>query len=210
MSSSYDVITRVPTIEKAVAFTFDDGPNPLYTPQVLDIFAKCQGKATFFMIGQQIEQNPDTASAVHIQGHEIGNHTYSHPSLPEISPEQCREELQRTESLITQVTGSKPHVFRPPYVAFSEQVAAISQGEFGYPAIGAVNGAATDWEMPGVQHIVEKTREEIQPGSILLFHDGFGDRSQTIEAVRILTEELTAAGYKLVTVSELLKLAGMN
>ncbi|WP_018750148.1 polysaccharide deacetylase family protein [Paenibacillus sanguinis] len=207
MSSSYDVITRVPTIEKAIAFTFDDGPNPLYTPQVLDIFASCQGKATFFMIGQQIEQSTDTALAVHTQGHEIGNHTYSHPSLPKITPDECREELRQTESLIVQLTGSKPRVFRPPYVAFNEQVAAISRGEFGYPAIGAVNGAATDWEMPGVQHIVDKTREEIQPGSILLFHDGFDDRSQTIDAVRILTEELTAEGYKLVTVSELLQLA---
>lgn len=210
MSSSYDVITTVAIQEKAVAFTFDDGPHPLYTPQVLDIFAKCHGKATFFMIGRQMEQSLSTASAVHAQGHEIGNHTYSHPSLPEITPGECREELRRTEALIMQVTGRKPSVFRPPYVAFSEQVAAISRGEFGYPAIGAVNGAATDWEMPGVKHIVDKTRETIEPGSILLFHDGFGDRSQTIEAVRILTEELTVEGYKLVTVSELLQLAGMN
>lgn len=210
MSSSYDIIDRLVIQEKAVAFTFDDGPHPLYTPQVLDIFAKCQGKATFFMIGRQMEQSLSTASAVHAQGHEIGNHTYSHPSLPEITAEECRKELRRTEALILQVTGRKPAVFRPPYVAFNEQVAAISSGEFGYPAIGAVNGAATDWEMPGVEHIVDKTRETIAPGSILLFHDGFGDRSQTIEAVRILTEELTAEGYRLVTVSELLQLAGKN
>ncbi|MNW52606.1 Peptidoglycan-N-acetylglucosamine deacetylase [compost metagenome] len=158
------------------------------------------------MIGTQIEKSLETAKAVHEQGHEIGNHTYSHPHLPELSSEEVRREMQLTEELIQQVTGAKPKVYRPPYIDTSEEVAAITAGEFGYPAIGAVNGAATDWEMPGVAHIVEKTREQIRPGSILLFHDGFDDRSQTVEAVRILASELTAAGYRLVTVSELLAL----
>ncbi|MGG3454143.1 polysaccharide deacetylase family protein [Paenibacillus rhizolycopersici] len=204
--SSYQVINEVSLREKAVAFTFDDGPNPIYTPQVLEIFQEVQGKATFFMIGTQIEKSLETAKAVHEQGHEIGNHTYSHPHLPELSSEEVRREMQLTEELIQQVTGAKPKVYRPPYIDTSEEVAAITAGEFGYPAIGAVNGAATDWEMPGVAHIVEKTREQIRPGSILLFHDGFDDRSQTVEAVRILAAELTAAGYRLVTVSELLAL----
>lgn len=184
--SSYQVINEVSLREKAVAFTFDDGPNPIYTPQVLEIFQEVQGKATFFMIGTQIEKSLETAKAVHEQGHEIGNHTYSHPHLPELSSEEVRREMQLTEELIQQVTGAKPKVYRPPYIDTSEEVAAITAGEFGYPAIGAVNGAATDWEMPGVAHIVEKTREQIRPGSILLFHDGFDDRSQTVEAVRIL------------------------
>lgn len=205
--SSYQVINEVSVREKAVAFTFDDGPNPLYTPQVLEIFREVQGKATFFMIGTQIEKSLETAKAVHEQGHEIGNHTYAHPHLPELSSEEVRRELQLTEELIRRVTGAKPKVYRPPYIDTSEEVAAITAGEFGYPAIGAVNGAATDWEMPGVTHIVEKTRERVRPGSFLLFHDGFDDRSQTIEAVRILAAELTAAGYRLVTVSELLALS---
>lgn len=205
--SNYQIIDEVSVREKAVAFTFDDGPNPLYTPQILEIFREVQGKATFFMIGTQIEKNIETAKAVHAQGHEIGNHTYSHPHLPELSPEECRRELQLTEEWIQQVTGSKPKVYRPPYTDTSEEVAAITAGEFGYPAIGAVNGAAMDWEMPGVAHIVEKTREQVRPGSILLFHDGFDDRSQTVEAVRTLAAELAAGGYRLVTVSELLALA---
>lgn len=205
--SNFHVINEVPVREKAVAFTFDDGPNPLYTPQVLEIFREVQGKATFFMIGTQIEKSVETAKIVHEQGHEIGNHTYTHPHLPELSSEECRRELQLTEALIQQVTGAKPRVFRPPYLATSDEVAAITAGEFNYPAIGAVNGAATDWEMPGVAHIVEKTREQVRPGSILLFHDGFDDRSQTVEAVRILAAELTTAGYRLVTVSELLAMS---
>lgn len=205
--SKFQVITEIPVREQAVAFTFDDGPNPLYTPQVLEIFREVQGKATFFMIGTQIEKDMETAKAVHAQGHEIGNHSYSHPRLPELSPEECRREMQLTEDLIRQVTGAKPKVYRPPYIDTTEEVAAITAGEFGYPAIGAVNGAALDWEMPGVAHIVEKTREQVRPGSILLFHDGFNDRSQTVEAVRILAAELTAAGYRLVTVSELFALS---
>lgn len=205
--ADFQVINELPIQDKAVAFTFDDGPNPLYTPQVLEILREVQGKATFFMIGTQMEKSPETAKAVHEQGHEIGNHTYTHPHLPDLPPEECRRELQLTEDLIEQVTGAKPKVFRPPYLATSEEVAAITAGEFGYPAIGAVNGAAMDWEMPGVAHIVEKTREQVRPGSILLFHDSFDDRSQTVEAVRILAAELTAAGYRLVTVSELLSLS---
>ncbi|MGG6313606.1 polysaccharide deacetylase family protein [Paenibacillus macerans] len=204
---SYQVIDEVPIREKAVAFTFDDGPNPLYTPQVLEILREVRGKATFFMIGTQMEKSPETARAVHEQGHEIGNHTYTHPHLPELGPVECRRELKQTEELIVQATGAKPKVYRPPYLDTNEPVAAITAGEFGYPAIGAVNGAAKDWEMPGVRHIVDKTREQVRPGSILLFHDGFDDRSQTVEAIRILAHELTEEGYRLVTVSELLALS---
>ncbi|CAM4303963.1 MAG: polysaccharide deacetylase family protein [Paenibacillus macerans] len=205
--SSHEVISRIAVREKAVAFTFDDGPNPEFTPQILDIFREAGAKATFFMIGTQMEKSLGTAQAVHEQGHEIGNHTYTHPAMPEVSPDECRRELAQTEELIVRVTGSKPRVFRPPYFATNAEVAAMAAGEFGYHSIGAVNGAATDWEMPGVRHIVDKTREALTPGSVLLFHDGFDDRSQTVEAVRILVSELTRKGYRLVTVSELLEMS---
>lgn len=202
------VIHVVETKRKAVAFTFDDGPNPLYTPQVLDIFRQAgpKAKATFMLIGTQLEQSPETARQIHEEGHEIANHTYTHPHLTELSEEECREELLRNEELILKTIGVKPKVMRPPYFSYNDEVARIV-GELGYLAVaGAVNGEATDWEMPGVQHIVDKTREKVQPGSVLLFHDGYDDRSQTIEAVRILVPELIAEGYELVTVSELLGL----
>ncbi|WP_435923571.1 polysaccharide deacetylase family protein [Paenibacillus sp. DYY-L-2] len=199
-----NIIQELSIKRKAVAFTFDDGPNPVYTPQLLEIFREAGGKATFFMIGTQMEQYPEVVKEVHEAGHEIGNHTYTHPALTELHKAECKEELVRTERLIEQITGSRPQVFRPPYFAYNEQVASVV-GEFGYKAIGAVNGEATDWEMPGVKHIVDKTREQVRPGSILIFHDGFDDRSQTVEAVRILVEELTADGYELLTASELLE-----
>ncbi|CAH1191944.1 Peptidoglycan-N-acetylglucosamine deacetylase [Paenibacillus allorhizoplanae] len=201
-----NIIQQVSTTQKAVAFTFDDGPNPEYTPQLLDIFDEVSGRATFFMMGKQIELYPETALDVHIRQHEIGNHTYSHPFMTKISLEECERELLVTDSLITQVTGTKPVVMRPPYLDFNEEIQSITD-KMGYPVIGSNNGGTRDWEMPGVDHILEVTREQVGCGSILLFHDGFGDRSQTIEAVRILAKELTAQGYQLVTVSELLQMA---
>ncbi|MGG1550330.1 MULTISPECIES: polysaccharide deacetylase family protein [Paenibacillus] len=199
------IIQGVSTTRKAIAFTFDDGPNPVYTPQVLDIFDEVGGRATFFMMGKQIELYPETARDVHVRKHEIGNHTYSHPFMTQISLEECERELLVTDGLITQITGTRPVVMRPPYGDYNPEV-HTQTAKFGYQVIGARSGSARDWEMPGVAHILEATRAQIGCGSILLFHDGFGDRSQTIEAVRILAKELTADGYQLVTVSELLQM----
>ncbi|MCK9860854.1 polysaccharide deacetylase family protein [Paenibacillus sp. ATY16] len=200
------LIQSVNTSSKAVAFTFDDGPNPVYTPELLEIFAEAGGKATFYMIGEQIAAHPEVARLVHEQGHEIGNHSYTHPNMTELSDEELESELSRTEELIKQVTGTRAATMRLPYLAGDERVQAILERE-GYPSIGALNMDAKDWDMPGVDHILETTRREVRNGSILIFHDGFGDRSQSVEAVRVLTKELTASGYRLVTVSELLRLA---
>ncbi|WP_027091921.1 polysaccharide deacetylase family protein [Cohnella thermotolerans] len=153
------------TNRKAVAITFDDGPNPVYTPA-------------------------------------IGNHTYTHPYLTRLDEESCRSELLRTHKSIEALAGQPPRSFRPPYFDCDGRVADIA-ANLGYSVIGAVNGAARDWEQPGVRHIVESSRASVKPGCVLLFHDGFGDRSQTVEAVRQLVTELAAEGYELVTVSEL-------
>jgi len=199
------IINDIVTKEKVIAFTFDDGPNPIYTPQILDIFQQYDSKATFYMIGSQMEQHPELVKEVYKQGHEIGNHTYTHPQLSELNEHDCMHEIIQTENLILDTVGTKPQTFRPPYFDHNEKVEHLICG-LGYTMIGAVNGETLDWEQPGIQHIIDKTRETVGPGSILLFHDGFGDRSQSIEAVRILVSELISEGYRLVTVSELLKL----
>nr|WP_263324412.1 polysaccharide deacetylase family protein [Neobacillus sp. Marseille-Q6967] len=198
------MISDITTSQKVVAITFDDGPNPTYTPQVLEIFSEAKGKATFFMIGEQMEKNPDVAKQVAAQGHEIGNHTYTHPKLSQLTHEECAAEIYRTERLIEDLTGRKPVVFRPPFLDYNEDIVSLLQQK-GYPMIGALNLEAQDWEQPGVDHIFEKSRDVVKNGSILIFHDGYGDRSQTIEAVRRLVAELTSQGYQLVTVSELLR-----
>ncbi|MBV7507783.1 polysaccharide deacetylase family protein [Bacillus sp. sid0103] len=200
------MINEVPTSRKAVAITFDDGPNPTYTPQVLEIFSEAVGKATFFMIGEQMKKYPEVVKQVASLGHEIGNHTFTHPKLSLLSTAECLEEIEQNEKLIEELAGRKPVVFRPPYLDYNQNTVSLIEQK-GYPMIGALNLKAQDWEQPGVEHILEKSREGIKNGSILIFHDGYGDRSQTIEAVRKLVSELTSQGYQLVTVSELLKLA---
>jgi peptidoglycan-N-acetylglucosamine deacetylase len=200
------LINEVSTSQKVVAITFDDGPNPIYTAQVLDIFREAEGKATFFMIGEQMDQYPEMVKKVVEQGHEIGNHTYTHPKLSQLSPAECLEEIERTEKLMQELVGQKPVVFRPPYLDYNDETIIVLQQKE-YPMIGALNLEAQDWEMPGVDHILAKSRDCVKNGSILIFHDGYGDRSQTIEAVRTLVSELASQGYQLVTVSELLKLS---
>ncbi len=198
------MIEKVETPRKMVAVTFDDGPNPVYTPRILDLFKNVSGKATFFMIGEHMVMYPEIVKTAIALGHEIGNHTYSHPDLTLINRRECLHEIQYADEVIKNFTGRKPEVFRPPYFRYNEDVEFIVN-IFGYRTIGAVNVDALDWEQPGRDHIIAKTRECISNGVILLFHDGFGDRSQTVEAVEVLIEELFIQGYEFVTVSDLLQ-----
>ncbi|WP_239619071.1 polysaccharide deacetylase family protein [Cohnella mopanensis] len=197
------ILRQVRTRRKEIAITFDDGPNADYTPAILTMLSEVSGKATFYMIGEQIEANPDVVRAVDKEGHEIGNHTYSHPYLTRISPNECRQELKRTDTLIRKLTGKRPLTFRPPYLDYNEEVIAISKGE-GYQMIGALNTETRDWEQPGADYILDKSLAHIGQGNILLFHDGYGDRSQTLQAFGRLLGILDERGYRLVTVSEML------
>lgn len=196
-------IHSVPTPKKAVAFTFDDGPDPKFTPELLDIFEAVNGKATFFMVGQQAEKHPELVQKVALAGHEVGNHTHTHPSLPELTAEQQRTELESTSGILNKLIQQEVRVFRAPYLAVNETVFQHAE-RLGMHSISAVNLDARDWANPGVEHIVVSTLQSMQPGGILLFHDGGGDRSQTVEAVRLLVQDLTEQGYALVTVSELM------
>lgn len=198
------IYNEVATEEKLVAFTFDDGPNPEWTPLFMDVFRKYGGRATFYTHGENMERYPDVAKLMAEEGHELGNHSFSHPHLPELDKEAQSEELLRAEKLIVAATGKRPNTFRPPYLDVNDDVLAVAE-QFGYAIIGAVNLVTRDYETPGVEHILAATRPYIGKGSILLFHDGFGDRSQTLEAVSILAAELTEQGYRFVTVSELLE-----
>lgn len=123
--NKFMVLEQVPTEEKIVAFTFDDGPNPLYTRQLLDIFSQVGGKATFFMLGQQMDASEDAeqvAREVHAAGHEIGNHTYTHPNLATVTIAEAQVEIEKMEQRIVQITGEKPAVFRPPYFGINNEI----------------------------------------------------------------------------------------
>ncbi len=201
-------IHKVSTTERVVAFTFDDGPHPIYTKQLLDIFRDAGGKATFFMIGEQIDAFEETAALVHAEGHEIGNHTYTHPFLTKITPEQALAELERSDERIRRITGEPVKSFRPPYFDADEGIYKLAE-QLGYHSVGALNLEARDWEQPqpSVEYMAEQTRTTLDSGSIFIFHDGYGDRSRTVETVRVLVKELAAEGYRFVTASELLALA---
>lgn len=199
------IYNEVKTEEKLLAFTFDDGPNPEWTPKFLEVFKKVGGKATFYVHGENMEKYPEVARRIVEEGHELGNHSYSHPHLSELDRDGQTQELQRAAKLIAAVTGRRANTFRPPYLDVNDELLEVA-GEFGYSVIHGVNLAANDWDMPGVEHILATTRASMRSGSILLFHDGFGDRSQSLEAVSILLEEAVFQGYRIVTVSELLGL----
>ena len=196
------LIYQVPEKRNQVAITFDDGPDPVFTPQVLDILREHDAKATFFMIGEQMDKYPDIAKAVFEAGHEIGNHTLTHPFLTKLAPEDIRKQLAETEERIVRITGSKPVTFRPPFFDFDDKVAAEVKA-FGYHSIGCVNGAAEDWNQPGTEHILEKTVESLKDGCVFIFHDGYGDRTQTVEALRRLLPILKERGFTTVRADEL-------
>ncbi|WP_310549716.1 polysaccharide deacetylase family protein [Paenibacillus glufosinatiresistens] len=200
------LVDRVPVRRLAVALTFDDGPDPAYTPEIADILRRNGGRATFFVIGQELERSADIARMLHVEGHELGNHTQTHASLTALTEAERRAELESADRLLEALTGRRPRLFRPPYLAIDAETARTGAA-MGYRAVGAANLEAEDWRMPGTAHILEHTRSEVRPGSILIFHDGLGDRSQTVEAVSVLVPELRKQGYELVTVSRLLEMA---
>lgn len=204
MSNSV-IYNEVATTDKLIAITFDDGPHPEWTPILLDLFREHGAHGTFFVIGSNLERHPGLAKRIHEEGHELGNHTYSHPNLAEVDREKQREELSSTDRLILDATGSSPKTFRPPYLSVNDDLLATAS-EFGYPIIHAANLDSRDWDAEvSAEHILTTSRAQVREGSILIYHDGFGDRSPTVAALTTLIPELIAQGYRLVTVSELLR-----
>ncbi len=201
------VIWSSDTKLKRVAFTFDDGPNGKYTPELLDILSKHNTKATFFLIGKNVLKEPDIARRIYSEGHEIANHTYSHPVLPLVSRKEVHKQLESTTSIIEETIGTKPVYFRPPMGLFTPTILDIIESNGLKAIIGEVY--PRDPYKPGRDKIVERVIKRITPGSIIIMHDGgtWGDvdRSQTIEAVPIIIDKIRAKGYQFVTLSELLE-----
>ncbi|TDA68328.1 MAG: polysaccharide deacetylase family protein [Clostridia bacterium] len=191
--------------EPLIALTFDDGPDPDFTPQVLTVLREFKVKATFFMVGNLVEAYPEVAREVATEGHEIGNHTYSHPSLTRIDAGELRQELIRADRVITAITGQQPRLFRPPGGYYDETVISTAR-DLGYRVvIWSWKQDTKDWGNPGARGIVRRVLQNARPGDIILLHDGGGNRSQTVQALAPLLTELQKREFKLVTVSELLQ-----
>jgi len=199
--------------EKKVALTFDDGPNEPYTSQILKILKDNNVKATFFMVGKNVEFFPNTAKAVAEAGHVIGNHSYDHRNMVlEMNP-HIRNEILRAQGAIQKATGQHPTLFRNPYGA--HDVLTMRQAEkLGYICI-QWSVSSKDWERPGVERIISNVVRHVHNGGIILMHDGNkishgADRSQTVGALSEIIRRLQAEGYQFVTVPELLNLSGVS
>lgn len=196
---------------KAIALTFDDGPSPVWTPQVLDALKKAGVRATFFMIGEYVEKYPEIAKRVIREGHEIGNHSYDHHVLVYYTMDELEREILAAQGAIKRVTGIKTTYFRPPK-AWLTAAEKKKIKEMGYKIIlWTLN--SKDWVTFDDKYIIRYLMRRIRPGDIILFHDGGGvfstqggNRTETVNTIPRLVEKLKDRGYRCVTVSELLKM----
>jgi peptidoglycan/xylan/chitin deacetylase (PgdA/CDA1 family) len=178
---------------KRVALTIDDGPSPVYTPQILRLLHRYRITASFSMIGVNVDSYPHVAREVADAGHMIVNHTWTHPDLVYMSPTQVRDEMIRATDAIHRVTGKLPHFFRAPYGAWSPAVLEVCEQLHMTPLDWSVD--PRDWSLPGVGAIVGNIMENTRTGSIILEHDGGGDRSETVAALSIVLPRLLAEGF---------------
>jgi peptidoglycan/xylan/chitin deacetylase (PgdA/CDA1 family) len=180
--------------------TFDDGPHATNTAKLLDMAAKRHIKLTFFVLGECIEQNPEVLRREVAEGHEIGNHSWSHPNLAKVSDEGVRNQLQRTEDTIVKTTGIRPKLMRPPYGELTKRQCQWVNRDFGYKII-LWDVDPLDWKRPGSSVVAQRIIAGARPGSIILSHD---IHPPTIAAMPQVFDALLAKGFKFVTVSELL------
>jgi peptidoglycan/xylan/chitin deacetylase (PgdA/CDA1 family) len=186
-----------------IALTFDDGPNPIYTPQILHILQQYDVKATFFEIGYLVQDYPALVQEEYRQGHIIGNHTWSHPQLPHLSASAIYQQLQSTSHIIQASIGVKPLLFRPPYGMFNKQV--LAQASSLNLSTIVWDDEARDWSLPGVNIIIQRILHLVHNGSIILLHDGGGNRAQTVAALPTIISILRQRGYTFVTIPQMIQ-----
>lgn len=192
------------TQEKVVVLTFDDGPDPAYTGPILDILKKKQVGATFFVLGECVEANPDLLRRMLKEGHEIGNHGYTHDYSQRYSQSKTLDEIRRTDKAVYAATGIHTYFYRPPGgFTLKSQTEIINRN--GYEVI-LWSADSRDWRKPGVNRIKKNVLSNVFPGAIVLFHDGGGMRSQTVKALEQVIDQLRVNGYRFVTLRELFHL----
>jgi peptidoglycan/xylan/chitin deacetylase (PgdA/CDA1 family)/spore germination protein YaaH len=221
-SATYDAVPTSYVVQRygahpgLVALTFDDGPDRRWTPKLLDILKEKKAPATFFVIGKNMSNAPDIVAREVREGHEVGNHTWTHPNIGETPAGQTAVELSATQRLFETITGRSMRLFRPPYFGDAEpstpnEVAPLLDGQKqGYIAVG-LRIDPDDWKKPEPKHIIDTTLDRlddtVRAGQVVLLHDSGGDRSRTVEALPGLIDALRAHGYRLVSIGEL---AGMT
>lgn len=195
--------------EKKIALTFDDGPDPVYTPRILSILEQNGIDASFFVIGENALNYPRLVRRMYDDGDDIGNHTFTHPNIARISAEQTATELNATQRLLQGITGHSSILFRPPYNADAEPstqdelVPVWRAQNQGYLTVGE-SIDPLDWERPSKEEIVSRVMSNLDNGNIVLLHDGGGNRENTVAALPELIQALKAQGYTFVTVHDLM------
>jgi len=192
--------SRVPVSDKYIAMTFDDGPQPQNTPRLLDMLRARNIKATFYMVGSNVDLYPQVVRRVVAEGHEIGNHSYTHRLFSKMSDSEIRTELTRTRDAVMHAAGVQPRTLRPPYGGMLQRQREWVNAEFGYPII-LWSVDPLDWKKPGPSVVCARILSATTAGSIVLAHDLHG---QTVDAMPATLDELLQRGFKFVTVSQLL------
>ncbi|MBS4202390.1 polysaccharide deacetylase family protein [Bacillus sp. FJAT-49732] len=185
---------------KYVALTFDDGPSKKVTPQVLQVLKEHNAKATFFMLGTQVDYYPDLALEIAEEGHEIGNHSKSHPNLRNMGIQQIKEELDYTTNKIKEATGITPKLIRPPYGSYNDSVIKYAKDHDDSIILWSVD--SLDWKSRNAKAVNDVVQKEITNGAIVLMHD---IHQETADALPQLLTALESEGYQFVTVSQLLE-----
>lgn len=187
--------------ERVVALTFDDGPLPPYTRQVLDLLRAEGVRASFFVVGSQVQRHPELVERMHREGHLVGNHTFNHANLALCSPLRSLREIEGGARAVEEVLGQPPEWFRPPYGARFPWTLVQVRRCGHRTAMWSVS--PHDFLEPGADFIAERTLRDCHPGAIVLLHDGNGDRSQTVAALPRVLAGLRERGYRFVRVDDL-------
>ena len=199
-----EMINCVDTNEKALALTYDDGPHSPYTDNLLDVLREFNVKATFFAVGENVENNLATARRMISEGHELGNHSYSHKELVGTNLETIRTEIQKTDDILSNLGVQSDIHFRAPFglkrIRLPWELARRKKINVLW------NVDPKDYQSLSAEEIASGVISNVKPGSIVLMHDGGGDRSQTVAATKIVVEQLQHEGYKFKTVTELMAL----
>ena len=188
--------------EKKIALTFDDGPHPKETHEILDILDKYNVKATFFVVGKHANWYSEPLKRAAKEGHEIGNHTFSHPDISNLGSDDIKREIKECEETLEKLTCKKTTLFRPPYGSYRQEKLAEIAKECGYKIILWTTIDVKDWKNPPPSQISDIIINKVQNGDIILLHD-YGTEN-TVKALEVIIPTMMKKGYEFVTVSELI------
>ncbi|GGE69813.1 polysaccharide deacetylase family sporulation protein PdaB [Priestia taiwanensis] len=205
LERGYPVVWEAPMKEKLIAITFDDGPDPIFSSQVLDVLKEHQAKATFFVVGEYAKMHPEIIKREIADGHEVGNHTFTHIDILKVSTSKLKKEIEKTERIIYREGEPELKLFRPPLGNISWPLVKMMEEKNYKVVLWSWHQDTRDWAGRGAGSMATQVLTNLRNGDIILFHDAGGDRTPTVQALKMILPKLKERGYKCVTVSELLK-----